>query len=120
MNEVGPLNDPPAAGKIVIAPEALITIAKLSALSVPGVSRMAAAPGGFDRYVKRGAADGVRIFVHDHAISADLHIVVKGGMNVRAVSEAVRAEVSRAIVDMVGMEAKTVNVHIEDVDFLEE
>jgi uncharacterized alkaline shock family protein YloU len=106
-------------GKIVIAPEVLITIAKLSTLSVPGVVRMAAVPGGIDRYLKRGYADGVRIQVVNHTILADLHIVVKGDVNVHAVSKAVQEEVTRAMAEMVGMEAKTVNVHVEDVVFAE-
>ncbi|MEK6574649.1 MAG: Asp23/Gls24 family envelope stress response protein [Chloroflexota bacterium] len=106
-------------GKIVIAPEVLITIAKLSTLSVPGVVRMAAVPGGIDRYLKRGYADGVRIQVVNHTILADLYIVVKGDINVHAVSKAVQEEVTRAMAEMVGMEAKTVNVHVEDVVFAE-
>ncbi|MBM4424404.1 MAG: Asp23/Gls24 family envelope stress response protein [Chloroflexi bacterium] len=108
-----------APGKIVIAPEVLITIAKLSTLSVPGVARMAAVPGGIDRYIKRGYADGVRIQVIEHSIRADLHIVVKGDVNVHAVSRAVQDEVSRAMAEMVGMEAKVVNVHVEDIIFTE-
>jgi len=105
-------------GKIVIAPEVLITIAKLSTLSVPGVARMAQIPGGMDRYFKRGAADGVRIEVlDDHSLSADLYIVIRGDANVRVVSEQVQAEVARAMLEMVSMEAQTVNVHIEEIEY---
>lgn len=106
-----------APGKVIIAPEVLITIAKLATLSVAGVSRMAAVPGGMDRYFKRGYADGVRISVTNHTISADLHIVVQGDANLHNVSQSVRAEVTRAMGEMVGMEVKTVNVHVEDVAF---
>ena len=109
----------PYAGKIVIAPEVLITIAKLATLAVPGVARMAAVPGGMDRYFKRGAADGVRIQVLSREIVADLHIVITGDANTRAVSEMVQAEVARAMSEMVGMNARVVNVHIEDVEFSE-
>jgi len=79
-----------APGKVIIAPEVLITIAKLSTLSVPGVARMAAVPGGIDRYLKRGYADGVRIQVVGHAIFADLYIVVTGDANVHNVSQSVQ------------------------------
>ena len=114
------METPDAPGKVIIAPEVLITIAKLSTLSVPGVARMAAVPGGMDRYFKRGYADGVRIQVVNHSILADLYIVVRGDANVHTVSAAVQQEVARALADMVGMEAKTVNVHVEDVAFTEE
>lgn len=106
-------------GKIVIAPEVLITIAKLATLSVPGVANMAAAPGGINRYFKRGAADGVRIHVYDNSLSADLYVVVRGDANARTVSETVQAEVARAMSEMVGMETSAVNVHIEDIAFAE-
>jgi uncharacterized alkaline shock family protein YloU len=106
-----------APGKVIIAPEVLITIARLSTLSVEGVARMAAVPGGMDRYFRRGYADGVRILVNDHTITASLHIVVKGGANLHTVSQNVRAEVTRAMGEMVGMDVKTVNVHVEDVAF---
>jgi uncharacterized alkaline shock family protein YloU len=109
-----------APGKVIIAPEVLITIAKLSTLSVPGVARMAAVPGGIDRYLKRGYADGVRIQVVGHALFADLHIVVTGDANVHNVSQAVQEEVTRAFAEMVSMDARTVNVHVEDVTFDEE
>ncbi|MBI3242622.1 MAG: Asp23/Gls24 family envelope stress response protein [Chloroflexi bacterium] len=105
--------------KIVIAPEVLITIAKLATLGVPGVAHMAPVPGGIDRYFKRGAADGVRIQVFNHDLAADLHIVITGDANARAVSEKVQSEVARAMSEMVGMTARTVNVHIENVEFAE-
>lgn len=108
-----------APGKVIIAPEVLITIAKLSTLAVPGVVRMAPVPGGMDRYFRRGYADGVRIQVQNHAIRADLYIVVRGDVNVPSVSAAVQEEVSRAMGEMVGMEATRVNVHVEDIAFVE-
>ena len=105
-------------GKVVIAPEVLITIAKLSTLSVPGVTRMAPVPGGIGRYFKRGASDGVRIEVlGDLSLVADLYIVINGDANVHMVSETIQAEVVRAMLEMVGMDAKTVKVHIEEVDY---
>jgi uncharacterized alkaline shock family protein YloU len=109
-----------APGKVIIAPEVLITIAKLATLSVPGVASMAPVPGGMDRYLKRGYADGVRIVVTDHTITADLYIVAKGGANLHAVSAAVQQEVSLAFNEMIGMDARGISVHVEDVAFGEE
>jgi uncharacterized alkaline shock family protein YloU len=114
------METPDAPGKVVIAPEVLITIVKLSTLSVPGVVRMAPVPGGMDRYFKRGYADGVRIQVQNPTLLADLYIVVLGDVNVHAVSAAVQAEVARALAEMVSMEAQRVNVHVEDVAFADE
>ena len=53
------MTDYESQGKTTVSPEVLITIARLSALSVPGVSRLAPISGGVNRFFKRGAGDGV-------------------------------------------------------------
>ena len=62
---------------------------------MPGVAGMAAIPGGIDRYVRRGYADGVRIVVKDQTIEADLYIVIQGNVNAHTVSAGVQQEVAR-------------------------
>jgi uncharacterized alkaline shock family protein YloU len=109
----------PRRGKTTIAPDVLLTIAKLSALGVPGVARMSPVPGGVNRLFRRGAGDGVRIEVKDNAVAVDLYLVVAHDTRVRDVSRAVQAEVARAIEEMVGMDVLSVDVHIEDVAFPE-
>ena len=107
-------------GKTTIAPDVLLTMARLSALGVPGVARMEPVPGGADRLFKRGVHDGVRIAVKDHAVSVDLYLVLEHDRNVREVSRAVQAAVARAIQEMVGMDVQAVNIHIEDVAYPEQ
>lgn len=104
-------------GKTTVAPSVLVTIARLSALSVPGVSRMSPVSGGVNRLFRRGANEGVRIEIEDDRVSIDLYIIVKPGENVREVSRAVQAQVARAMENMVGMEVSQINVNIEDVDY---
>jgi len=41
-------------GKTTVSPDVLVTIARLSTLAVPGVSRMAPIPGGVNRLFRRG------------------------------------------------------------------
>ena len=105
-------------GKVVIAPEVLMTIARLAALSVPGVARMAGVAGGVNRlFRRRPSNEGVRITVHDHTVRAELHLIVSPGSNMRDVGQRVQHEVARAIEQMVGMNVEAVNVHIQDVAF---
>ncbi|MBL8045963.1 MAG: Asp23/Gls24 family envelope stress response protein [Anaerolineales bacterium] len=107
-------------GKVTIAPDVLITIARLSALSVPGVARMSSAPVAVDRLFQRHTSnEGVRIEVRQHSVIVDLHLVVGHTANVREVSRAVQTEVSRAIQDMTGMQVLAVNVNVDDVAFAE-
>ena len=111
--------EPSRRGRTTIAPEVLLTIAKLSALGVPGVARTSAVPGGVNRLFKRGAGDGVRIEVREQAVAVDLYLVVEHDRNITQISRAAQAAVARAIQDMVGMDVLSVNVHIEDVAFSE-
>ena len=78
-------------GKTTIAPEVLLTIARLSALGANGVARTGPVPGGVNRLFKRGVDDGVRIEFKDQAVSVDLYLVIEHDRNVRDVSRAVQA-----------------------------
>jgi uncharacterized alkaline shock family protein YloU len=107
----------PASGKTTIAPEVLLTIARLTTLDVPGVSRMGNTPGSANRLFKRQFGEGVRIDIQDDAVSADIYVILRENVNIRDVSRTVQGNVSRAITDMVGMRVGRVNVHIEDIDY---
>ena len=106
-------------GKTTVAPDVLVTIARMSALSVPGVSRMAQVTGGVNRLFKRGTNDGVRIEVEDNTIVASLYLILKKDVNVREVSRNVQQQVARALQEMVGMDVGDVEIHIEDIDYEE-
>ena len=97
----------------------LISIAKLSALGVPGVSRMAPIAGGVNRLFRKGANEGVRIEVEDDTVFADIYLVLKEDLNIREVSRSVQRKVARAIQEMVGMDVGYVDIHIEDIDYEE-
>jgi uncharacterized alkaline shock family protein YloU len=108
-------NRPP--GKTTIAPDVLITIASLTALSVDGVCRIATPPFGINSLIKRNEYEGVHIVVENNVVYADLFLILKRDINVREVSNNVQAEVARAISEMVGMEVGRVNIHVEDVEY---
>ena len=107
-------------GKTTIAPDVLLTIARLSTLGVPGVARMEPVPGGVDRLFKRGVHDGVRIALKGHAVTVDLYLILEHDRSVREVSRTVQMAVARAIQEMVGMDVLAVNVHVEDVAYPEQ
>ena len=102
-------------GKTTIAPEVLLTIARLSALGTPGVAGTSPVPGGVNRLLKRGLDDGVRVEVKDQAVSVDLYLLLEQDQKVREVAHAVQAAVGRALNEMVGMQVVAVNVHVEDI-----
>ncbi len=111
-------NQPHPPGKTTIAPEVLLTIARLTTLNVSGVSRMSSTPPvNVNRLFKRGLSEGVYIEVQDDAVFADLYVVLCNGFNIRDVSQNIQREVTRAISEMVGMQVGRVNIHVEDIDF---
>lgn len=106
-------------GKTTVSPDVLVSIARLSALGVPGVSRMAAVPGGVNRLFRKGANEGVRIEVEEEIVQADMYLVLKEDVNIREVSRNVQHQVARAIQEMVGMDVSHIHIHIEDIEYEE-
>ncbi len=106
-----------AEGKTTIAPEVLLTIARLSCLNVEGVSRMATMSKPINRLLSKSVKDGVQVEVEDDTVYLDLYVILKSDVNVREVSRTIQQEVTRAISEMVGMQVGKVNIHIEDIDY---
>ncbi len=106
------MEEAPSIGKITIDPGVLETIARLTALAVPGVVRLTT-PVGLQRLLK--LEDGVEVTVHDGVVKVNLYIVAEAGENLLALGRQIQTEVTRAIHNIVGMAVETVNVHVEDV-----
>jgi uncharacterized alkaline shock family protein YloU len=106
-------------GKTTIAPDVLLTIARLTTLNVEGVSRICHMPNTvMQRLFKRGHVDeGVAIEIIDGVVYVDLYVILKHDFNVREVSHCIQVDVTRAITEMVGMQVGSVNIHIEDIDY---
>jgi len=111
------MTNPTTPGKTTVSPDVLVTIARLSALSVPGVSRMANVTGGVNRLFKRGVHDGVRLEVKDNTVFANLYLILKSDVNIREVSRNAQEQVARALQEMVGMDIGEIEIHIEDIDY---
>ena len=98
-------------GRTTIAPTVLSTIAKLTTLEVPGVSRMADV-----KQLSSLDNEGVKVEVKDDLIYFDLYIIISSDHNARLIAETIQQKVRRAVTEMVGMEVAKINVHIIDVD----
>lgn len=104
-------------GKTTIAPDVLVSIAQLAALSVEGVSHLTPVPREVNTLFKKGLTEGVDISVEDNLVYADIYVVLKRDFNVRDVSHNIQNQVSRSVSEMVGMEIGKINIHVEDIDF---
>lgn len=114
-------NGAPPPGSTMIAPDVLLTIARLSTLTIPGVSRLSPIRGGVNRLFRRSPShSGVRIYLKDHTLDAEIYVILKAGYNIRQVSREIQLEVARSIIKIVGMDVGHINIHIEDIDYPEE
>jgi uncharacterized alkaline shock family protein YloU len=104
-------------GTVTIAPQVLLTIAKLTTLSIPGVAGMSRSlAGNVGRFLRRRSlGEGLRMRVEDDVVYLDLHIIVEPNLNLLELGQQIQQETARAINDMLGMHVGKVDVHIEDV-----
>lgn len=103
--------------KTTISLEVLHKITRLTTLSVQGVNRMASTRGRLNQLFDQVESQGVKIVLRDNQVFADVYVVLMSDMNVRDIAREIQERVSRAIIEMVGMDVGGVNVHIMDIDF---
>ena len=99
-------------GSVTVETEVLETIARLTALEVPGVVDVAERDG--DRLLSK-TAKAVQVTVKDGKVYIDLHIVAGPDHSLLKLGQNVQYEVTRAIQQMIGMPVESVDVHIVDV-----
>jgi uncharacterized alkaline shock family protein YloU len=104
-------------GNTTISLEVLHKIARLTTLSVQGVSRMASVRGRIDQLFDREYYQGAKVQIKDNQVFVDVFVVLMSDMNVREISREIQDRVSRAISEMIGMDVGGVNIHIMDIDF---
>ncbi len=104
-------------GNTTISPQVLQKIARLTALSVQGVSRLASAAGSLGQILRKDEDKGASIHIQEEAVYVDVYVVLMSNFNVRDVCREIQSRVSRAISEMVGMGVGGVNVHVMDFDF---
>lgn len=104
-------------GTVTIAPQVLLTIARLTTLSIPGVASMSRSlAGNVSRLLRRRSlGQGIRMQLEDDVVFLDLYINVEPDVNLLELGRQIQHETARAINDMLGMHVGEVNIHIDDV-----
>jgi uncharacterized alkaline shock family protein YloU len=104
-------------GITTVSPDVLHKIARLTTLSVKGVSRMASVRGSFEKLLGKEEFEGVDVKIRNENVHVDIYVVLLSDMNVRDISREIQSRVSRAISEMIGMDVGGVTIHIMDIDF---
>ena len=108
-------------GKTTISIDVILTIARLTTLDVPGVSRMSRVPSRRFKsmLLYRQDEDGLHIEVEDDTVYAEIYVILESDVNIREIGRNIQTAVARAITDMIGMQVGVINVHVEDIDYPE-
>lgn len=115
-----PTADDSVGGKTTIADGVVAKVAGIAAREVPGVYALggggARAMGVLRSVVNaEDLSQGIKVEVGETQAAADITIVVEYPTPVQQVASEVRAAVTRAITQLVGLEVVEVNVDVDDV-----
>jgi uncharacterized alkaline shock family protein YloU len=101
-----------------ISPGVLATIAGLTAMAVPGVSRTSGGlVSGMSRLVRRDdPTRGIKLRVIGDEVYLDIHVVVEQGADLVRVGSQIQRDVAQAIDKMVGLPVVQINVYVQDME----
>lgn len=105
-------------GRIEVAPEVLVTIARHTTLGVEGVGHMGQVPSDIARLFQRGLRqDGVVLDLSENKVRFNIYVIMAPHVNLLETSRTIQTAVTEAIDTMVGIPVAAVNVFVEDVHY---
>ena len=102
------------ASKLKISDDVIIEIARLAALDIKGVARLAGDISRMNKLRKRGP---IRISMIGDVAAIDMSIVVKSGFKAVSVAQEVQTVVKENVQNMTGVPVARVNVTVGGVAF---
>lgn len=105
-------------GRIEVAPEVLVTIARYAVQGVEGVGHMAQVPADMARLFQRGLRqDGVLLDLSENKVRFNIYVIMAPHVNLLEASRAIQTAVTEAVETMVGIAVDAINVFVEDVHY---
>lgn len=106
-------------GKVEIAPEVIEVIAGIAASEIDGVSQMRGnfAAGVVERFGKKNHGKGVKVELSDEGIKVDVYCILKFGVSIPIVAQAIQDNIRQALLNMTALEPVEVNIHIVGIQF---
>ena len=107
-------------GAVTIAPAVLTTIVRMTALAHPGVLRLATRmPPSLPRRRGKGVqAEGLRVELFDeNTVTVDVHVIADPNASLTDLGKDLQTQIARALEHMVGMQVRSVNVFIDEIEF---
>ncbi|RCW86021.1 putative alkaline shock family protein YloU [Halanaerobium sp. DL-01] len=109
-------------GKIKIADEVVSIITGLAATEVEGVVGMSGGIAGSiaDLLGRKNLSKGVKVEVTEETVEVDIFVIIEYGNSIPEVAWEIQNNVKQAIEGMTGLDVKSVNVHVQGVNFPDE
>lgn len=105
-------------GRIEVASEVLVTIARYAVQGVEGVDQLAQVPADIARLFQRGLRQGgILLDLSENKVRFNIYVIMAPHVNLLETSRAIQTVVSEAIDMMVGIPVAAVNVFVEDVHY---
>lgn len=103
-------------GNVQVSPSVLATLARLTAVGVPGVTSVGRPlPRPFRWFLWRRQSGGVKLEIQQDGVHVWVDLVVQQGRNMLEVASRAQQEIGEAIEKMAGLPVREVNVRILDV-----
>lgn len=103
-----------ASSKLKVSDDVIITVARLAALDVKGVAKLAGEVGKMSKLKKNGP---IKISMIGDVAAIDMSIVVKSGEKAVNVAQEVQTAVKENVQNMTGVPVARVNVTVGGVAF---
>lgn len=109
-------------GTIKIADEVVSIITGLAATEIDGVAGMSGglAGGIAEMLGRKNLSKGVKVEVDENTASVDVYVIIEYGKTIPDVAWQIQDNVKQAVEGMTGLDVKSVNVHVQGVNFPEE
>lgn len=106
-------------GRIIVADDAIATIAGAAALESYGLVGMCSRSRLKDNFVellgKENLSRGVEVTVNNDRVTVDLYIIVSYGTKISEVAQNVMETVKYAVENLIGLHVDQVNVNVQGV-----
>ena len=103
-------------GKVTIAPNVLVTIVQKTSMSEPGVAQLCDNVPGVKRLLGlHTVSRGVAVSVEGKSVTVNVHLIARRGVDLLQMGLNLQKAITRAMQDIVGMEVREVNIHIDDI-----
>ncbi|MCL4504534.1 MAG: Asp23/Gls24 family envelope stress response protein [Chloroflexi bacterium] len=99
------------SGKVILSPDVMRDVARITTLATPGVLAMASAPARG----RKTAVDGVEVEMQESGAHIRLRVIAAVNLPLQKLGEQIQSNVAAAIAEITGMTVTAVDVIFEDV-----